>query len=144
MRLFIKQEFQSAGGLQGLIPWIDGDVLPSVSRRDPRRRLAHVWTSGNRVFRTDNPELVLDAAFMHSKERSTTSFQPRLWGTVHERGAVERVGDKLRALAAIEAAEEAVSPTGPEEGAYFGGRVRRDFGERRQPPILADLFVGGV
>jgi hypothetical protein len=44
-------------------PWIDSefadpslisvtpnDVLTSVSRRDPRRQLADVWTSGNRIF----------------------------------------------------------------------------------------------
>lgn len=29
---------------------IGGDVLPSVSRRDPRRAAVDVWTSGNRVF----------------------------------------------------------------------------------------------
>jgi hypothetical protein len=29
---------------------IEGDVLPTVSRRDPRRKAAKVWTSGNRVF----------------------------------------------------------------------------------------------
>ena len=29
---------------------VPGDVLPSVSRRDPRRKNASVWTSGNRIF----------------------------------------------------------------------------------------------
>jgi len=29
---------------------IDGDVLPSVSRRDPRRRYADIWTPRNRIF----------------------------------------------------------------------------------------------
>jgi len=29
---------------------VTGDILPSVSRRDPRRANANVWTSGNRVF----------------------------------------------------------------------------------------------
>jgi hypothetical protein len=33
-----------------LLPIIIGDVLPTVSRRDPRRTAARVWTSGNRVF----------------------------------------------------------------------------------------------
>lgn len=33
-----------------LSPIIEGDVLPTVSRRDPRRAAARVWTSGNRVF----------------------------------------------------------------------------------------------
>jgi hypothetical protein len=29
---------------------VSGDILPSVSRRDERRTLVDVWTSGNRVF----------------------------------------------------------------------------------------------
>ncbi|BAZ03101.1 hypothetical protein NIES37_71140 (plasmid) [Tolypothrix tenuis PCC 7101] len=33
-----------------LISIIPGDVLQSVSRRDSRRQLADVWTSGNRIF----------------------------------------------------------------------------------------------
>jgi hypothetical protein len=33
-----------------LSPIVEGDVLPTVSRRDPRRAAARVWTSGNRVF----------------------------------------------------------------------------------------------
>ena len=33
-----------------LIPLVKGEIFPSVSRRDPRRKLADVWTSGNRVY----------------------------------------------------------------------------------------------
>lgn len=33
-----------------LIYLVSGDVLPTVSRRDPRRSAASVWTVGNRVF----------------------------------------------------------------------------------------------
>jgi hypothetical protein len=33
-----------------LIPLVADHVLPSVSRRDPRRPLVDVWTTGNRVF----------------------------------------------------------------------------------------------
>jgi hypothetical protein len=33
-----------------LLSIVPGDILPSVSRRDPRRRLVDIWTSGNRVF----------------------------------------------------------------------------------------------
>ena len=32
---------------------VEGDILPTVSRRDDRRDQALVWTSGNRVFRCD-------------------------------------------------------------------------------------------
>jgi len=33
-----------------LLPILPGDVLTTVSRRDPRRQLADIWTSGNRIF----------------------------------------------------------------------------------------------
>ena len=36
--------------LKSLVP---GDILPTVSRRDPRRQQVDVWTSGNRVFACD-------------------------------------------------------------------------------------------
>lgn len=40
-----------ASSLQSVV---DGDILPSVSRRDPRRSQVSVWTACNRVFRCDD------------------------------------------------------------------------------------------
>ncbi len=37
--------------LDSLVP---GDILPTVSRRDPRRATASVWTTGNRIFSANN------------------------------------------------------------------------------------------
>jgi hypothetical protein len=37
---------------------VNGDVLPSVSRRDPRRSLIDVWTSGNRVFSSQGTHIL--------------------------------------------------------------------------------------
>lgn len=34
---------------------VSGDILPAVSRRDPRRARAAVWTSGNRIFACESP-----------------------------------------------------------------------------------------
>jgi hypothetical protein len=50
MRVRIRP--QPAGGFQDptLKSLVPGDVLPSVSRRDRRRRFVDVWTSGNRIF----------------------------------------------------------------------------------------------
>lgn len=106
MRLFIRTRVGIHDGDQGLIPIVDGDVLPTVSRRDPRRRLADVWTSGNRIFSTDNPQLVLEAALSCDGEAAGSGNQPRLWGTAREREAIERIAADLLDLAAIEAAEE--------------------------------------
>lgn len=106
MRLFVRNRAGIHEGNRGLISIVDGDILPTVSRRDSRRRLADVWTSGNRVFTTDNPQLVLEAAISCVGEAAGSGNQPRLWGTVREREAIERVAADLRNLAAIEAAEE--------------------------------------
>lgn len=38
---------------------VKGDILPTVSSRDPRRNEANVWTSGNRIFKVSNPSLLL-------------------------------------------------------------------------------------
>lgn len=34
---------------------VKGDILPTVSARDERRSNANLWTSGNRIFKTNNP-----------------------------------------------------------------------------------------
>lgn len=43
-------------GNPALRPLLSGDILPSVSRRDPRRVGADVWTSGNRIFRCEGAD----------------------------------------------------------------------------------------
>ncbi len=42
-------------GSPSLLPIITGDILPSVSRRDLRREMVDVWTSGNRIFHCQDP-----------------------------------------------------------------------------------------
>lgn len=51
---------QSAGDVVDprLVSLIGGDILPSVSRRDPLRAAARVWTSGNRVFHCERPDVL--------------------------------------------------------------------------------------
>lgn len=34
---------------------VKSDILPSVSTRDERREHANIWTSGNRIFKVNNP-----------------------------------------------------------------------------------------
>lgn len=106
LRLFVRRDRADAKGMRGLIPLVDGDILPTVSRRDPRRRRAEIWTSGNRLFASDHPELVVEAALALSGEDKGYSASAPLWATMAERDAIERIGYKLRTLAAREAAEE--------------------------------------
>ncbi len=115
MRLFIKGVVADTGGLHGLIPIVSGNVLTSVSRRDPRRRTATVWTSGNRIFRTDNAHLVIEAALSHSSAASGAGAQPALWGNVLEREALKRVGELIGRLAEREAEEERGALADPAE-----------------------------
>jgi hypothetical protein len=106
MRLFIRASGEALSDEAALISLIEGDILPTVSRRDARRHMAQVWTSGNRIFQTDNPQLLLEAAISCAGDAMAPSVQPRLWGTMRERETLERVADRLRALAALEAQEE--------------------------------------
>ena len=50
VRIRVRNAERNAWGSPLLQPLVTGDILPSVSRRDPRRDLVDVWTSGNRVF----------------------------------------------------------------------------------------------
>jgi hypothetical protein len=50
VRVRIRQPNLSGFADPSLVSVVPGDVLQSVSRRDSRRRLADVWTSGNRIF----------------------------------------------------------------------------------------------
>ena len=105
MRLFVRAD-SAVTGSRGLIHLIDGDILPSVSRQDTRRHGAQVWTSGNRIFGTDNPALLFDAALSHTDDAMWSDVQPLLWGNPYERGVLERVAHELLMLAELEAAEE--------------------------------------
>lgn len=50
VRIRVRQQNILEFADPSLISVIPGDVLQSVSRRDSRRQLADVWTSGNRIF----------------------------------------------------------------------------------------------
>jgi hypothetical protein len=55
-----------------LISIVPGDILPSVSRTDPARSLADVWTEGNRVFACTGP-MVLQSILRALDERSSVT-----------------------------------------------------------------------
>lgn len=52
VRLRMKENFLPIFYDPSLKSIVEKDVLPSVSRRDPRRQFIDVWTSGNRIFST--------------------------------------------------------------------------------------------
>ncbi len=53
---------------QALTSVVSGNVLDSVSSRDPRRGLPNVWTTTNRVYATRDPERLLMALQAHTRD----------------------------------------------------------------------------
>lgn len=58
LRIRSDHEFDRERADPRLIEIVSGDVLHTVSRRDPLRSRAKVWTNGNRVFDCEAPALL--------------------------------------------------------------------------------------
>lgn len=65
---------------------VPGEIFPSVSRRDPRREQADVWTSGNRIFKCRRPDIL---------EHVIAALQ-------HQESPVETVGLLTRGITPVE------------------------------------------
>jgi len=55
-----------------LISIVPNDVLPSVSRSDPRRKIADVWTRGNRIFACEGTNVLF--RILRSIERKRSPY----------------------------------------------------------------------
>ena len=89
-----------------LVSLVDGDVLRSVSRRDPARVAARVWTAGNRIFGCDRPDLV--AAILRGRASDPILEVQCTIGRAlssDESRFVEEAMVQIRRLEAIEASE---------------------------------------
>jgi hypothetical protein len=102
---------------------VAGDMLISVSRRDPARAAVDVWTSGNRVFRCSGPAVFLTI----------------LYGLAHDREPEKAVSEALgRGLSEVEstlvrrAASQAVDLVRREEWELT------KYGHRRQEHDLVE------
>lgn len=76
---------------------VPGEILPSVSRRDPRRKLADVWTSGNRIFKCRRPD-VLECVItaLQEKKSPVLEVEKKSQGlTSAERTAIEESAVQL-------------------------------------------------
>ncbi|MDL2409173.1 hypothetical protein PY650_26770 [Rhizobium calliandrae] len=113
MRLFVRRS-APARCSSALSSLVEGDILPTVSRRDPQRRNSSVVTSGNRFFASSNPELVAEAALSLCKSEFNGGSRQPLWSNNIEAAEVERIADVLKRLSDQEAAEErATLPSSP-------------------------------
>ena len=109
MTRFKLQETASTGFaspvLRSLVP---GDVLPSVSRRDPRRKDATVWTSGNRIYGCDDTctlATIIDAMNAGEAPEITVGMQQGRALTSGERILVATAVEQVRNVVQWESAE---------------------------------------
>jgi hypothetical protein len=54
---------------------VKGDILPTVSSRDPRRREVNVWTSGNRIFITNKPSEIINTIDLVVRDKPLSAEQ---------------------------------------------------------------------
>jgi hypothetical protein len=90
MRIKLRIQNGNAGGDPRLQSIVDGDVLDSVSRRDTRRAKIDVWTSGNRVFRCANTELLKLIVQSVEQDLATADF-------LQDNSSQELIPSQLRA-----------------------------------------------
>lgn len=91
-----------------LLPLVPGDILASVSRRDPRRSQARVWTSGNRVFGCSDPRTLAIAASAYvggnqPQARISRILRRRL--SAQEQGNIEVALHQLESIIRLEREE---------------------------------------
>lgn len=101
VRLRIKKSSCSGGSI-GLNSIVEGDVMPSVSRRALGREFANVWTSGNRIFRAERPDQIVNILRHISASRKDEDL--RIDGTVSP-GSIHDLHETLRNLVELESRE---------------------------------------
>jgi hypothetical protein len=105
-RIFVRRDSPiERDVVASLDPVVPKAVLPVVSRRDPRRRLASIWTSGNRVFTCPRTDLLVAAAIAVGADVRNGGPSRRTRFIMQERETVSRLAGLLRELAATEADE---------------------------------------
>jgi hypothetical protein len=108
VRLRIRQTGWTGFADPCLRPLVDGDVLPSVSRRDERRSSVDVWTSGNRVYRCRAPHiLAVIATALADREPAIDRVRANLGRalTVDESRLVRLAAGQVEAVLALEQRE---------------------------------------
>lgn len=91
-----------------LAPIIEGDVLPTVSRRSADRRRARLWTSRNRVFASSHGHVLAATAHAVADGIDVAQAAAERLGrhlAAEETEAVNIVVARLRALVALERGE---------------------------------------
>ena len=88
-----------------LQPLIEGDILPTVSRRDNRREAADVWTAGNRVYRCEGTNIL--SIILHALSTSKAPLEAVQLALQHPLDHLEaaRVGTSIAQIERMVQAE---------------------------------------
>lgn len=92
---------------------VNGDVLASVSRRDPLRQHVSVWTGGNRVFGCRSPGLLHVIAAAMAAGGPTVSAVATYLGRSATSTEQAHIGHAARQLTGLARAETTTSPARP-------------------------------
>lgn len=114
---FLTGQMRSGNTALGSI--VDGDILPTVTRRDPRRAAARVWTSGNRVFSCNDPDTLLAAVRARVRGQDPVAAAARALGrrpSASERLATIGSCGQLSELSDREQDEQAADAAGERRG----------------------------
>jgi hypothetical protein len=106
MRLFIRTDrVIDSTAEPAFRPVAADEIMPTVSRRDPRRHRASLWTSGDRAFVCDRRDLVMRAAMSCADPEMGAGALRCNRSSIDERHAIEHLGITLRLIAEREEIE---------------------------------------
>lgn len=108
MRIFVRNDrYIDENRSAALTSLIEGDILPSIKRSEPLRQRAKIFTSGNRIYTTERPDIILAAAHYAVSAFKPFPIQERLTisneNCLHQ---VPRLAQVLRQLSLKEEIEE--------------------------------------
>jgi hypothetical protein len=109
-----------------LIPLVHGDVLASVSRRDPARRRAAVWTASNRVFGCRDPGLLAVIASSLANGESAVPAAATWLGRPPDPAEISRIEHAADQLTRLTHTELATGLAASEPPDSIGGRPPPD------------------
>ena len=86
---------------------ISGDVLPSVSRRDPRRARADIWTPTNRIFGCRGRAMLLQILRAIASRKASRSLVTEMLGRSLFRDEITQIEDATRQVRSLVREERA-------------------------------------
>jgi hypothetical protein len=118
-----------------LVRLVEGDVLTSVSRRDPLRSRVRVWSASNRVFACQAPQLLACIAAALDAGQPVIAAASEHLGRrpgAHEARAIRGAARQLQLLVQAEIRDE---PSAPAEVGSIGALVQVE--ARAGDPVLS-------